>query len=382
MARRKKPIVLLALVAGAIAFALALAEIALRQLPAKKPSPPLGALSYETIDGEPVANLQEGVAKGFIVMLPPKLTPRPRGMFAPGHSFYLRYADQDRLHCDWLDEQGRVLVRINDQGLRERPEITPDKPAGQRRIVCLGDSFTFGWGVPEELGWVRLLEQALRRSDDRIRTVNCGAAGTICVDEYWYGLKNRFHVFQPDAVLVTICLNDLVPSNGLYIENGEPPPDTGSRVLDLLLGAFRRGPLDLDPAVDWVQVLLDLPADSTFYAPDKPFDSMWSQGAPQRALAAMKSWCDERNIKLMVSLWPFLQGLGDGQFYPFEKLHRLVADECGRLGIPFHDVLPALRGHRPEELWVTPADMHANPTAQALALPGIEAFVREQSGLF
>jgi hypothetical protein len=39
-------------------------------------------------------------------------------------------------------------------------------------------------------------------------------------------------------------------------------------------------------------------------------------------------------------------------------------------------VLPALAGTRDEELWVTPADMHANPRAHALALTPIAAFVR------
>ena len=52
--------------------------------------------------------------------------------------------------------------------------------------------------------------------------------------------------------------------------------------------AFGRGPLEPDPSVDWVQLLLDLPEGHPFYAPDKPFDSMWSQGTPQRSLAAMK----------------------------------------------------------------------------------------------
>ncbi|MCA8977860.1 MAG: SGNH/GDSL hydrolase family protein [Planctomycetes bacterium] len=369
--RNSRPLKLAILVTFALVLAIGMAEIVLRVLPARGP---LGTLSYETIDGTPVADLQEGIRLGFITMVPAAQTPRPRGMFAPGHSFYLRYADRDELGRDWMDEQGRVLVRINRFGLRERDEITPQKPAGQRRILCLGDSFTFGWGVPEETGWVRLLEDSLRGDGTDVRTVNCGAAGTICVDEYWWGLQHRFAKFDPDAVIVTICLNDLVPCNGLFLQN--PPPDTGIKSLDLVLRTFGRNELELDPAVDWVELLLGLPEGHAFYDNDKPFDSMWANGTPQRSLAAMKTWCGERKIKLMVVLWPFLQGLGPGRAYPFAKLHGLVAAECERLGIAFLDVLPALQATPQEELWVTPADMHANPRAMQLVMPLLVPFVQ------
>jgi hypothetical protein len=43
-------------------------------------------------------------------------------------------------------------------------------------------------------------------------------------------------------------------------------------------------------------------------------------------------------------------------------------------------VLPTLRTTDQEQLWVTPADAHANPLAQKLALPAIAAFVRQQTG--
>ena len=106
---------------------------------------------------------------------------------------------------------------------------------------------------------------------------------------------------------------------------------------------------------------------------------MWSQGVPQRALRDGRAWCEQRGIPFLVVLWPFLQGLGPDRRYPFAKLHALVAADCADAGIAFHDVLPSLAGTRDEELWVTPADQHANPRAHALALPAIAAFVREHT---
>jgi hypothetical protein len=367
-------------VAAATVLALGAAELVLRFL--VPPQRVLGDLSYELPDGSPIT-LVEGIRRGLIVPVPPP-APRPRYMFAPMDDFFVRYTDNDVLKRDWLDAKGRVAVHIDAHGLRERDEVGPAKPAGERRIVCVGDSFTFAWGIPVELGWVRLLENELRKDGVDLRTVNCGAAGTVCIDEYVCGLEHRFHVFGPDAVILTICLNDLVPSSGLSVL--DPPVTTGLRVVDLVRGAFGRRALDLDPHRDWVQELLDLPRDQALAgglatdasspSNDKPFEAMWSQGVPQRSLRDAKAWCDARRIPFLVVIWPFLQGLGPGRWYPFQKLHDLVAADCAAAGIPLLDVLPALRGTREEELWVTPMDPHPNPRAQQLALPAIAAFVR------
>lgn len=380
-ARRRRLIVPILAVSLATLFALGLAEIAVRLLVG--PTPPLGRLGYADGQGVPLPDgpdaMAQAVARGLIVPVPGK-PPRARAMFAPDQTFYLTYTDNDVLQRDWFNDQGRVANHINHWGLRERDEITTDKPTGQRRIVCLGDSFTFGWGIPAELGWARMLENELRDDGIDVRTVNCGAAGTVCIDEYVVGLEQRFVQFQPDAVILTICLNDLIPSSGLNLQ--APPQKSGSALFDLARGALGRGPLDLDPARDWVQELLDLPSaqavDSGLCNHDRPFEAMWSQGVPQQFLRRGKAWCDARGVPFLVVIWPFLQGLGPGRNYPFQKLHDLVAADCKDAGIPLLDVTPALRGHADADLWVTPADPHPNPLANRLVMPSLSAFVRTQ----
>ena len=339
-----------------------------------------GQFHYETAAGE-VFTPEQGAQlaeRGFVVRVPWE-TPRFRMMIAPNQRFHLVYHDNALLQRDWFDAHGRVPVRINQYGLREREDLLEAKPAGQKRIVCLGDSLTFGWGVPEERGWVRGIEDTLRARGADVRTVNCGAAGTVCVDEYWSGLKNRFGRFDPDAVVVAIGLNDLVPSSGLCVLG--PARSANEQFSDVLHGRAARGRLDLDPAVDWVKVLLEWPQEAGLYGPDNPFEAMWSQGTPQRTLREMKAWCDARSIPLVVTLWPFLQGLGAGRAYPFERLHELVRKQCAGDGIRFVDLLPALRATPAPELWVTPADMHPNPKAQSMVLPDITAAIAAAMGL-
>ena len=380
-AGKHRRIVPLLVVAVATLVGLATAELAVRLLA----SPPrvLGAIGFQKEDGTPIADYVEGVRQGLIVPVPGE-TPRQRFMFKPGLRFYITYADQEVLQRSWLDEQGRVHNRINSAGVRDREELTQPKPPGQRRVICVGDSFTFGWGIPEEQNWVRLLEDRLREGGRDVRTVNCGAAGTVCVDEYVAGLQQRFARFEPDAVVLTICLNDLIGSDGLMVIG--PPVDTGSALLDLVQAAMGRGPLALSQDRDWVGELLAMPEtypDGTpnpRFGADKPFQAMWSQGVPQKSLREAKAWCDERGIPLMVVLWPFLQGLGEGRHYPFQPLHTLVKEDLAKADIPMLDVLPWLVDVDHEDLWVTPADMHPNPRAQELVIDAITDFVQKQTG--
>jgi lysophospholipase L1-like esterase len=76
-----------------------------------------------------------------------------------------------------------VGVQTNAQRFRNRHDFTRAVPAGKMRIVCSGDSFTFGYGVDNDQTWC----QRLAALDPRLETVNMGLGGYGVDQAYlWY----------------------------------------------------------------------------------------------------------------------------------------------------------------------------------------------------
>ncbi len=103
-----------------------------------------------------------------------------------------------------------VPVSINSAGLRDE-EIPPEKPAGEIRILALGDSFTFALGVRHEEIWAQQLERILneRLAPQRFRVINTGVAGYNTRQELIYLLHDGYG-WDPDLVIVGFYWNDLI----------------------------------------------------------------------------------------------------------------------------------------------------------------------------
>jgi lysophospholipase L1-like esterase len=104
----------------------------------------------------------------------------------------------------------RVPVRTNAAGFRGGPLPGP-KPPGVYRIVALGDSFTFGFGVREDQAWPARLAAALNHrlhGTPRVEVVNLGVPGTGPRDYLWH-LAHTGLALEPDMVVVGLFANDV-----------------------------------------------------------------------------------------------------------------------------------------------------------------------------
>lgn len=98
---------------------------------------------------------------------------------------------------------------INSYGFRG-PPVTKEKPGSTFRIICMGDSCTFGEGLGEkELPYPRLLEIMLNETSPGLtcEVINAGVPGYTTIDGiYW--LMEGLLDFSPDLVTVLYGWND------------------------------------------------------------------------------------------------------------------------------------------------------------------------------
>ena len=118
-------------------------------------------------------------------------------------------------------------ARTNSLGLRNH-EIGP-KESGICRIVAIGDSFTYGWGVEIEQTWLKLLEANLRDAGVDAETINVGKPGTG--PPFYAEISERaIPLFEPDIVIVAMLQgNDLAAAG----------PETGETSTGSLFAAVR-----------------------------------------------------------------------------------------------------------------------------------------------
>ena len=102
----------------------------------------------------------------------------------------------------------QVPVRINSFGFRDI-EHPKHKDHHTVRILGLGDSFTFGWGVSLDKTYLKQLEGTLHQATGHtVETINTGVPGWG-LNQYYICLKEFGIQFDPDIVVVGYWPDDL-----------------------------------------------------------------------------------------------------------------------------------------------------------------------------
>ena len=105
---------------------------------------------------------------------------------------------------------GKNLVTLNSHGLRDK-EIPYEKPPGEKRILLLGDSVTFGWGVSDGEPFADQMEPLLKSVTGRSwEVINAGVNGYNTEQEATYFRIDGVR-YEPDVVVLTYLDNDLEP---------------------------------------------------------------------------------------------------------------------------------------------------------------------------
>lgn len=313
--------------------------------------------------------------------------------------------------------------RINSAGLRD-DEIEPEKPAGTRRILMLGDSMTVGWGVEQNECFAGRLDSLLNEGNDtgpRYEVVNCGWASWYTTDGAYVFLEHRIDELNPDLVVLDFFLNDpaeLRPSD--WRPRGRALPDTiaatrevggeggiaavgksvrnymaqHSYVMNLLKriwqSSIQRRRLGEDMFTLEAARRAEYPACAVLlFADEYPPDLEERFELTERLLVGMRDLVESHGARLAVAIMPadfqivaekrerygILPVIFHDRRYVEGKAQRVVAALCERNGIPVFDVLPALRERCVGECFYT-YDPHPTPAGHAIIARALARYLR------
>ncbi len=85
--------------------------------------------------------------------------------------------------------------------------------------MCLGDSFTWGWGVEQNDIYTRVLENALKDRAEPWEVVNAGVGG-YSTDHLLLYLRRQGRRISPNVVIYQVAKNDVTAGNTLHISEG------------------------------------------------------------------------------------------------------------------------------------------------------------------
>jgi len=253
-------------------------------------------------------------------------------------------------------------VSINSHGLRDR-EYSPSKPPDVYRIVMLGDSTTFGWGVATEQTVAKILEAELNRirvpGYSRFEVLNAGVGNYDTVQEVAHYLTYD-RAFHPDLVILQYFINDAEP-----VPKERRPGLLGrSYLLAYSISRFDAMMRLTGVRPNWKQ----------YYA------GLYEDGLPgleaaKQALATLATRTRADGTKLLVTILPELHEINND--YPFVSQHQKIKDVLTANHVPVIELIDGLRGHGPESsLWVSAGDGHPNGKANALIADQVLRWIR------
>lgn len=265
-----------------------------------------------------------------------------------------------------------IRIQLDDRGYRETRWDRP-APPGVGRILVLGDSFVFGFGVSAlEDTFPAALERELAAGPGapRCEVLNLGLPGADSAGEAAV-LQELLPEVAPDLVLI-----------GYYVNDCETPDEKiaffGSRRLLPLLS-------------DNLELISDLwrfvESEIVWQLEAAGLRITYAEHLREQALPGSDAWGQHRSdLRRLLEqagrpaamvIFPLLTNEDP---YPLAALHEQVAQVAAEAGVPVLDLRESLDGLLRDEIQVASFDPHLNARGLALTATATARFL-EQEGL-
>lgn len=308
-------------------------------------------------------------------------------------------------------EEFDTRVKINNLGFRGA-DMAAEK--GDRfRILAVGDSFTFGWGVEDDETYPYLLQALLAGDSAReIEVVNAGGAAGFHPDTYFTFLRQVGLALDPDLIVIGFFFgNDLqinISDDLVWEEvDGEGLPRRVTSKSNVVLenrwmspwGVAKYGvPVlrdshlyqlvvhslsEIDDEIDKIMANYEgtrgKPPRQYWHDYDEDMDRIVER--TKRLFRAMKALADQEGIPLVVFMIPAMQQVDVPPDYPvdavdLDKPQRIFTAFFEAEGIPYVDLLEASRASQAPLYF--PRDEHWNVEGQAFGARKLAEFLRDE----
>ncbi len=258
-----------------------------------------------------------------------------------------RVSDNPRLGHEHIPNKSAKLqnvdIRINSLGMRG------DEPKqADTKILLLGSSITFGWGVAENKIYPELLEAKLEASGKNVEVYNAGIGNYNSPREIelFFSKLEKIH---PDIIILNSFIRDAelipAPKRNWLLENSQLAVTIWSR-----LEQFKR---KFGVEKSFEEHYKDI------YADDYPG---WIE--MQKAFERLSAYAQANKVRVIVTMIPDIHNLKN---YPFEFIHEKTARLAQANGFEFVDFLDSFKDIADQStLWAMPGDPHPNETGHRL----------------
>jgi hypothetical protein len=263
-----------------------------------------------------------------------------------------------------------ATVTINSHGMRDRePLENRDGRAPITRIVALGDSYTFGFGVAAEETYPFQLEVLLKPIENasrRFDVLNLGVGGYATQDEALY-LQGRGLNWNPSLVIVGYCLNDPDPAPDHPLYWHFAPRRFWQRFhLTRLIAHAHYG---------W---------ESQHYGHGNYVKSVHANPRTWQTVTQgfdlIRRETSTHNIPVLLVIFPLIETSAWAD-YDLREIHSLVASEGRKKGFFVLDLLQPFEKHDPAALRVSRFDAHPSPLAHRIAATELLSLIQREPRL-
>jgi lysophospholipase L1-like esterase len=260
-----------------------------------------------------------------------------------------------------------AFIRTNSFGMRD-DEPNSGNDASLHRIVVIGDSFTFGFGVSGEDVYPNVLEKVLdsKIRDGRAEVLNLGVGGYSTHDEALV-LEHKGNGWIPELVVIGYVLNDpeTEPVQPLHMYFQESRWWQHLNMLRLVAQFRNAWEIRVLGKGDHIQYL---------HAHQQKWQSV------VEGLDRISTIGRERRIPILLLIFPMTKE--PWKAYPYRNVHQQVAKIAREKNLEMLDLYDDFSQFPPQQLMVVPGDSHPSKFANEIAARAVYQWMLANKHLF